>query len=54
MRQKIGYAFLLLAIISVVVAMNQGGLWWAAVAVSSGLALWGTGGKTRSGSDKQN
>lgn len=53
MRLKIGYGFLAATIVFLVVALNQGGLWWAAVAVCSAVALWGTGTKSTSGSDTE-
>lgn len=46
MRQKIGYVFLVVTLLVLVTAVNQGGFWWAAVMLSSAVTLWGIGVRT--------
>lgn len=42
-RTRIGQVALLLALVFLLTALGRGGFWWAAVAIFSGLALWGIG-----------
>ncbi|MDY6051863.1 MAG: hypothetical protein SPI83_05570 [Rothia sp. (in: high G+C Gram-positive bacteria)] len=45
-RKLIGNIFLVLTIIFAITALNQGGLWWAILALSTAVTLWGIGTKS--------